>query len=147
MRRENISEDEARKILVKDDDERRKWGLHLYKIDTWDPSLYDLVLHIGKITVDEAVEIITTACQKPSFQTTPESQKIFDDLLLAAQIQSLLIEQFPTVNVNARGNQVFVTCQSSLSDNKLTERITGLITSGVAHKDLEIHVSPILTPG
>ncbi|MFH2129433.1 MAG: cytidylate kinase-like family protein, partial [bacterium] len=97
MRRENISEDEARKILVKDDAERRKWSLHLYGVDTWDPCLYDMVLHISRMTVDEASEIIVDACHKPSFKTTPESQKIFDELLLAAQIQSLLFEQFPTV--------------------------------------------------
>ncbi|MGD0828638.1 MAG: cytidylate kinase-like family protein, partial [Desulfobaccales bacterium] len=43
MKREKISAEEARRILQKDDEERRKWSKHLYGIDTWDPSLYDLV--------------------------------------------------------------------------------------------------------
>ena len=34
MKRENISEKDARYILIKDDEERRKWGISLYGIDT-----------------------------------------------------------------------------------------------------------------
>ena len=34
MRRMNIPEDDARYTLIKDDDERRRWGLYLYGIDT-----------------------------------------------------------------------------------------------------------------
>jgi cytidylate kinase len=37
MRRENISGDEARRMLVNDDAERRRWGSQLYGQDPWDP--------------------------------------------------------------------------------------------------------------
>ena len=46
MEREAISESEALRLLKKDDEERRRWSQTLYGIDTRDPSLYDLVLHI-----------------------------------------------------------------------------------------------------
>ncbi|MBU2510242.1 cytidylate kinase-like family protein [bacterium] len=147
MKRENISEDEARKILVKDDAERRKWSLHLYKIDTWDPSLYDLVININRMTIDEAVDIIAETCRKPSFQTTPESQQVFEDNLLSAQIQSMLIEQFPTVTVRAKDGKVFVTCMGSLGQKQvIVEELNSMISGVVKKKDLEIHISPILTP-
>ena len=55
MRREHISEKEARHILKKDDEERRKWSMYLYGIDTNNPSLYDIVLHIDNLGVDDAV--------------------------------------------------------------------------------------------
>ena len=67
MKREKISQTEAEKVIKKDDDERRKWSLFLYGKDTWDPSLYDMILHIKTITTDEAVEIILCALQEPSF--------------------------------------------------------------------------------
>jgi cytidylate kinase len=85
MRREGISADDARRILVKDDEERRKWSLHLYGIDTRDPSLYDMVLHIKTMTVEDAVSAIQRALELPGFQTTPESQRILDDMVSAAQ--------------------------------------------------------------
>jgi cytidylate kinase len=85
MRRENISAEEARRILRKDDEERRRWSLALYGIDTWDSSLYDMVLHIKTMTVEDAVGTIRRALELPGFQTTPESQAILDKLVLRAQ--------------------------------------------------------------
>ena len=76
MRRENISAEKALYILNKDDSERRKWGLQVYEIDTWDSRLYDIVLHIGKLTIEDAVELLFETVQKPIFQTTPESRKM-----------------------------------------------------------------------
>ena len=58
MKRENIFAKEARRILLKDDEERRKWSKSLYGIDTRDPCLYDLVIKIKYVTVDGAVDII-----------------------------------------------------------------------------------------
>ena len=48
MARHGISEKEARRVLEHDDEERKKWSQHLYGIDTGDPRLYDLVIHIKK---------------------------------------------------------------------------------------------------
>ena len=74
MKREGISAEEARYILKKDDDERRKWGLQLYGYDTRDSRLYDLVVHIKRKKVDDAVDLILYAARMPCFQTKPESQ-------------------------------------------------------------------------
>jgi cytidylate kinase len=101
MRRENISEDSARYILKKDDEERRKWGLQLYGMDPWDSRLYDMVMHVGNITVSDAVQILYFTVKKPCFQTTPSSQKILDDLLLASQVQATLMDAAPLVKVTA----------------------------------------------
>lgn len=106
MKLENLSDDKARYLLKKDDDERRKWGLTLYGIDTWDPGLYDIVLKIKTITVDDAARFIFETLQGPLFQTTPESQKMLDDLVLAAQIEALLINEFPKVKVVANNGSV-----------------------------------------
>ncbi len=76
MKRENLTEEKARYLLKKDDDERRKWSLTLYGIDTWDPGLYDIVLKIKRLTVDDAVKIVLDALKLPCFQSTPESQRI-----------------------------------------------------------------------
>jgi cytidylate kinase len=85
VKRENISPEEARRILRKDDEERRKWSLALYGIDTWDSSLYDMVLHIKTMTVEDAVSTIRRALEIPRFQSTPESQALLDKLVLRAQ--------------------------------------------------------------
>ena len=87
VRREGISESKAREIIMKDDKERRKWALHLYGADWWDATLYDLVIHLKTITVDDAVDLLYHVVQLPGFQTTPESQDAINNLLEAALME------------------------------------------------------------
>jgi len=127
MKRENISADEARRILQKDDEERRRWSLKLYGLDTTDPSLYDLVIHIKPITVDDAVEIIKCTLQGSCFQTTPESQNLVDELSLAAQIESALLQEIPSIKVEAQDGEVFIYIKQVMwHDEELLARIKRL---------------------
>jgi cytidylate kinase len=115
MKRENISAAEARHILKKDDDERRRWAIQIFGADTWDPMLYDMVLHIKSIQVDEAVDLILRAVKFPGFTTTMPSQKILDDQTMAARIQAALVEEFPTAKVSAQGDELFVDIKANLT--------------------------------
>ncbi|MEW6079215.1 MAG: cytidylate kinase-like family protein [Thermodesulfobacteriota bacterium] len=108
IKRENITGEKALYILKKDDDERRRWGLQLYGIDTWDSQLYDLVLHVKTITVDDAVDIICRMAQAPIFQATPESRRILDNLLLAAEIKAAVVELEPMLKVTAEDGVVHI---------------------------------------
>jgi cytidylate kinase len=108
MKRENISAEEALYILKKDDEERRGWGLKVYGTDTWDDRLYDMVLHIKKLTVEDAVEILFETVQKPIFQTTPESHKIISNLALSAKVQTSLMKIAPMVKVTADDGVVII---------------------------------------
>jgi cytidylate kinase len=85
MERENITEEEARKLLYKIDIERRKWSMFLYGIDTNVTELYDLVLHIDCIDVYGAVEIICDIAKRPCFQTTAVAKRKLKELLAAAE--------------------------------------------------------------
>jgi cytidylate kinase len=87
VKREGISADKAREIIMRDDEERRKWALYLYGADAWDATLYDLVIHLKTITVDDAVSLITHVLELPGFQTTPQSQEAIDSLVEAARME------------------------------------------------------------
>jgi len=118
VRREDISEEKARYILKKDDDERRKWGLRLYGIDTWDSKLYDMVINIKNISVDDAADLICRTVRKPSFETTPESEKILDDVLLAAKVHAALVKISPKSIVTADHGVVTIGDQAGSLDMK-----------------------------
>lgn len=116
VRRENISEEKALYILKKDDEERRKWGIRVYGIDTWDSRLYDMVLNIKTLTVDDAVELICQTVQKSIFQTTPASLKILNDLLLSAKVHAALMALLPMIRVTAKDGVVIIDkAESSLN--------------------------------
>jgi cytidylate kinase len=154
MKRENISEEEARYILKKDDEERRKWGLQVYGIDTWDPNLYDMVLHVRRLTVEDAVEIIFATVQKPIFQTTSKSQKIIRELALSAKVQTSLIKIAPMVKVTADdgvvsiGNiddSVAVKNEVMAEIKKLAGGVEGVkevILTSIAKREQHNHINP-----
>jgi cytidylate kinase len=88
VRREGISAEKAREIITRDDEERRKWALYLYGADSWDATLYDLVIHLKAFSIDDAVELISRARELPGFQTTPESQASIDSLVEASRLET-----------------------------------------------------------
>ena len=80
MNREGVSEEDA-EIMVKEiDEERSKWSKKMYGIETFDSRLYDLVIKIEKLSIDQAADMICSTVKAGPFQTTPESQKIMDRL-------------------------------------------------------------------
>jgi len=85
VRRDGVSEDQARELIARADDERRKWSHHLYRVDPADVNLYDIVLQIRSMTVDDAVGTIKLAAQLPAFQTTPEVKKTLEALAARAE--------------------------------------------------------------
>ncbi|MDD2603317.1 MAG: cytidylate kinase-like family protein [Desulfobacterales bacterium] len=108
VKREGISAEKARYILLKDDEERRRWGLQVYGTDTWDSRLYDMVLNIKALTVTDAVEILSSVVAKPCFRTTPEAQKTVDDLALATRVKATLARIAPKLVVTANDSTVFI---------------------------------------
>lgn len=144
MARENVPCEEARSVLKKDDEERRKWGVQVYGVDTWDPTLYDIVLHIGRITVDDAVDLLRTAVRRPAFQRTAASQKILNDLALAARVRGNLITLAPRIDVRADDGVVVVTAPS-LPTARAAEEIRRL--AGAVEGVQEVRVNaPSETP-
>lgn len=85
MRRDGTTAEEARYTIKRDDEERRKWALHLYGVDTSDFDLYDMLLNTKVMTVQDAVGTILRALQLPAFQTTSQTRQILDELLADTQ--------------------------------------------------------------
>lgn len=99
MARENISYEEAKYLLSKDDEERRKWSMYLYGIDTWDSRLYDLVINIKSIKINDAVNCICKFAQFDYFSSNPEQERKLKDALLESKCQIALINDFPKAKI------------------------------------------------
>jgi len=146
MKREKVNEEKALKTIKKDDEQRRKWSHFLYGIDTWDNSLYDLILHIKNITTDDAADIICHTASLEHFKTTPESQKSIEDLALAAEVRAELFDLCPYVETSANDGIVSVVARvheyqrSNISPELISkaERVNGV--KGIKMKVLPITV-------
>jgi cytidylate kinase len=119
MQREGVSAEKARQMVLNDDEERRRWALSLYAMDTSDPTLYDMFLHIGALKVNDAARIVAETARLSSFQMTSESKRLLNDRVLASQVESLLLEEFPRVDVTARDGEAFIHIHTGLSIHTL----------------------------
>ncbi|MGA2027347.1 MAG: cytidylate kinase-like family protein [Syntrophobacteraceae bacterium] len=131
MEREKISHESALALIKKDDLERSKWSEHLYGMNTSDPSLYDLVVRVRKMTVDDAADVICHAAGLETFKTTFESQKAIEDLVLASEVKTTLLELKPDIQVFVRDGVVTLGASAQIMKEpdlvREMERITSCI--------------------
>ena len=144
--REGIASKGAIRRIRDIDKQRKKWSKYLYGIDSWDSSLYDLVIQIGKIKVDDAVDIICNTAALERFQATPESQQAMDDLSLSANVKAALIELKRDIRVSAQNGVVSIRASIQESkEYKLTQDIKKIVDEIPGVKDVRIDITSIPT--
>lgn len=147
MEREGITEDEAHTLLQRNDQERRKWTRTLYGVDPWDSSLYDLVVHIHKLTVSDAVDFICQAATKEQFTTTASCQRKMEDLALACQVKAALVDPFFDIRVTSEyGNVLIFTKTSDRHLNKLKKMAREIESKIKGINNLEVHAGVPVPP-
>jgi len=141
MQRKGIPEKEAKEFLIHDDLEREKWSHALYGINTTDASLYDLVIHLRKITADDAVDIICRTVELVHFKSTPQSRSAMDDLLLSAKVKSALVNMKPDINVTSKsGNVDITTYASDLVGHELVRDLESMAKKIPEVKDVRVSI-------
>ncbi|MGB3210367.1 MAG: cytidylate kinase-like family protein [Desulforhopalus sp.] len=128
MDRENIPEEQARYILKTDDEERRKWGMFLYGIDIMDPETYNLMIRIGHLSEDEAVDIIANAVNLQSFQETEESKAALIDSAINALVSTRLFD-FPNAVVAVKNGRARISLKAPEDQQPVIhDRINQMLT-------------------
>jgi len=143
MKKQDMTREQAQFFLKKEDNARKIWSRRFYGVDDTDLTLYDLVIHLDKLSVEDAVDIIIETVSRPKFIVTPHSQLALENMALSARIRSELWDEYPDCEVIAEGTAVEVFLRYTLhSDIRLTEKITAKVMriSGVST------VSVILIP-
>lgn len=139
MARENISEEQARYTLKKDDEERRKWAMFLYGIDIMDAETYNLVIRIGHLSEEEAVDIIANAAGLQSFQETPESVAKLTDKALAALVARKIFD-FPNSSVTAENGRVNISFKAPREQQSVIQERIGEMLAGIKElREFTIH--------
>ncbi len=142
MEREKISEEEARTLLLKDDEERRKWTRTLYGADPWDSSLYDLVVHIHKFTVGDAVDIICDAVNRAPFKTTKQAQQKIEDYAMACEMKAALSDSFDNIGVKSEYGNILVYAKGNERQiQRIKKKAKEIAEKMEGVNDLEVHAT------
>jgi len=137
--REGISREKARALLLKDDEERRKWTQSLYGKDPWDCHLYDLVIHVHKLTVEDAVDFICQAAARPQFRTTDASRQQMEDLALACRVKTAIVDVDSDAGVTCEyGNLLIYSEAGGRVVRKLEKRAAKLLREFGDINNLEV---------
>lgn len=142
MKRSGTTADKARIMLKKDDDERRKWAMFLYDIDLFDSSLYNLVIRIGHLSEDDAVNIIADAATLPQFQETDQSRSELADANLEATVSQALFD-FPTASVQVKEGKVNVGMKIPEDQQPaIAEKVSELLEGIEGMGEFSVHMDP-----
>ncbi len=87
VERTNLTRDRTIEYIKELDEARDKWVEHVYGVDRNDPTCYDLVINLEQISLPTACAAVAEVVQR-DFQTTPESQRVVDDLAFASAIRA-----------------------------------------------------------
>jgi len=139
MEREQVGEKEARRRIVRIDEERRKWTRRLYGVDPRDPSLYDLVICIDKIKVEGAIQLICEAASQEAFRLKEQDLQKLRDLALSCKVKSALLDLDHNVTVTSEyGNVVVFTKGEERKARKLEKKIMSLASEIEGIHNMEV---------
>ena len=104
---------EALAYIDKVDKERRQWVRFLIGVEWDDPNLYDVVLHLSRVSLGTACEMVTCLTESDAFKATPDSRRAMENLWLASRVAAKLAVDPRTrdvaVEVVAEGGIVTIT--------------------------------------
>lgn len=140
--RKNITKNEAREQLLKDDEERRKWAMLLYGIDISEPSNYDMVLNISTMGVEDAARLIVQSASFPCYQATEQSTRRITELALQAEVKAALFD-FPQAVVFVDNGAVRIQVKVPESQKQVVrERMESALRDLEGISSVEIVFSP-----
>ena len=91
QKRENVTKEAAAEVIENEDKNRTDWTRYLYKMDIHDAKLYDIVINIGNLTIEDACEIICVAARSNRYRTTDESKQAVEDLAISSRLRAALL--------------------------------------------------------
>ena len=100
MERDRISKVAASKLVDQVDSERQRWTRSFYGVDWGDPALFDMVLNLDDLSIDDAVEITAHAAALPSYRVSEASSRAFADLCLSSAVMAELLSQPQTIKLD-----------------------------------------------
>lgn len=88
--RQALGEAAARRFIEETDKVRSRRLMAMFGVDWRDPSRFDLVVNLGRMSVGAAKQLICQAARLADYQMTPASKQAFEDFALASRVKAVL---------------------------------------------------------
>ncbi len=108
---ERFAPEAAEAAVRRTDEARARWTRTIYGVDWADPALYDLVLNLEQLSVEDGCALVVRAARAPQFAATPERREAHVDFALACRVRLALERSAATrgLSLEATANRGVVT--------------------------------------
>ena len=139
---QGISLREAANIVQRHEEDCSFWIDSLFgKHDPWDPALYDIVIPVDKLPVQDAAALIVDNAGKDILRPTTESKQALQDFRLAAETEAALVQQGHSVEVSAKNGAIMITINKHvLRLNRLQEELKSIAEPIAGVKSVETQI-------
>lgn len=147
IRETGDTEGSARK-RIKDDDERlSECTAYLFDRSPFDEKLYDIVLPMHEMSVDDAVGHICAQANGPAVRTTDRSRRAAEDFVLSANVQLALVEAGLNADVHAeRGEVVLLLNEYVVRQSRYEEQLKRVASSVEGVGSVSVRLGPKYSP-
>jgi cytidylate kinase/CBS domain-containing protein len=127
----DLSRSEAARHIEKADEDRATWVRRVYDADVTDPSLYDLVLNLGAVSMETATEMVVDLLGRQEYRSTPATQRQIRDFAIASRVQAHLSlkSEVPEAALHVSVSDGVVTLDLPGSMAPQRETVVGLLSS------------------
>ena len=92
MKRENLTDQQARERIAQVDEERSRWTRFMYGKNLKDPELFDLCINLERVSFPTACCVLVNLVQQSDFRATPESLAAVENRYLSACVLAALLD-------------------------------------------------------
>jgi len=147
MDEQGMSKEDAVRKVREIDQQRKRWTQFLYDVEIRSPILFDIVLNLQKMTMQDGIELVASEAKKDQFQRDEESLKAVRDIHLATVAQIHLM-RFPDtygldleVEADSSTGKAVVGGRVATGDqNTIEEDIRSALSDAGPVKEVEVKV-------
>jgi cytidylate kinase len=145
-RREGLELDRARQLATVIDQQRRAYIAHIFNSDWASPLNYDLVLNMGRLSLEQAASVVLDLSAHPEFDHSSETIRIMAELVLAARVRRRLVEEVDVhaLEVEAQGDSILLRGYLGTTEDLAKAIALAEGVEGVGRVSSALEVSPML---
>ena len=143
----HLSREEAIRYIEKMDEDRKRWAQYLYGVDWTDPRLYDLVINLENLTIDDAADAVAHLIRRQAcFRFDETCRARMEDLALASKVKAALALEKATghLEFGVEAERGRVSIRGRVPSPELIETVRGVAGKVPGVKELDL--SNVVTP-
>jgi cytidylate kinase len=139
--------DRARQLATSVDQQRRAYMSHTLGADWASPLGYDLVLNMGRLSLEMAAQSVLFMAAWPDYQVNSETEHLLENLILASRVRRTVVSEIDVHGLNVEAESGRVTLSGYVADSADLEKARRLAeeVAGVDFMEMELEVSSTLS--